>query len=139
MSAPELDAEMVRLYYAEHWRVGTIATQLGVHPDVVRRVLGLGQQRLPGPPRPRLVDPYRDFIAETLERYPRLRSTRLYDMLRERGYQGSPRSLPVQAPPGNHWRRGYCARHTTDRRLGLPPRPQVRGGRSSASWAKVLF
>jgi transposase len=73
--------------------VGTIASQLGLHPDVVRRVLGFGDARIPKPARPRLVDPYRDFIAETLDRYPRLRATRLYDMLRERGYQGSPRTL----------------------------------------------
>lgn len=38
---PEIDAEIRRLHFAEHWRVGTIATQLGVHADVVRRVLGL--------------------------------------------------------------------------------------------------
>lgn len=42
MTTPEVEAEILRLYYAEHWRVGTIAAQLGVHPDVVRRVLGLG-------------------------------------------------------------------------------------------------
>ncbi len=127
MSAPELDAEMVRLYYAEHWRVGTIATQLGVHPDVVRRVLGLGAQRLPGPPRPRLVDPYREFIAETLERYPRLRSTRLYDMLRERGYQGSPRTL-----------RSYVAevRPKPRREVYLRTEPLI-GEQAQVDWAYV--
>ena len=36
-----VEAEIRRLHYAEHWRVGTIASQLGVHPDVARRVLGL--------------------------------------------------------------------------------------------------
>jgi transposase len=95
MSAPpDVCAEVVRLYFAEHWRVGTIATQLGLHPDVVRRVLGVGAVRAPdAPPRARLVDPYRDFIDETLARYPRLRATRLYDMLRERGYRGAVRTL----------------------------------------------
>ena len=33
-------AEIRRLYFAEHWRRGTIAAQLGVHFDVVVRVLG---------------------------------------------------------------------------------------------------
>jgi len=93
MSTPELEAEITRLYYAEHWRVGTIAAQLGVHPDVVKRVLGAGAARAAGTPRPRLVDPYRDFIAETLARYPRLCATRLYDMLRDRGYAGAVRTL----------------------------------------------
>ncbi len=91
---PEILVEICRLYFVEHWRVGTIAAQLGLHRDVVRRVLGL-EPSPAGPPlvRPRLVDPYRDFIADTLDRYPRLRATRLYDMLRERGYRGSVRTL----------------------------------------------
>jgi transposase len=93
MTTPELEAEIVRLHFAEHWRVGTIAAQLGVHPDVVRRVLGIGEVAGDALPRPRLVGPYRDFIAETLAQYPRLRATRLYDMLRERGYKGAVRTL----------------------------------------------
>ena len=90
---PELEAEIVRLHYAEHWPVGTIATQLGAHPDQVRRVLGLGEARAPAAPRACLVDPYRPFIDETLAQYPKLRATRLYDMLRERGFPGSVRTL----------------------------------------------
>jgi hypothetical protein len=30
-------AEIRRLYFAEHWKRGTIATQLGVHFDTVVR------------------------------------------------------------------------------------------------------
>ncbi|MGE0397193.1 MAG: IS21 family transposase [Kofleriaceae bacterium] len=92
-STPELEAEMLRLHYAEHWPVGTIATQLSAHPDQVRRVLGLVDRRATSPIRARLVDPYRPFIDEQLARYPKLRATRLYDMLRERGYPGSVRTL----------------------------------------------
>jgi site-specific recombinase XerD len=44
-STPELEAEIVRLHYAEHWPVGTIATQLETHPDQVRRVLAIPAQR----------------------------------------------------------------------------------------------
>jgi transposase len=87
-TTPEIEAEIVRLHFAEHWKVGTIAAQLGLHPDLVRRVLGIGEARTPdGPPRPTVLDPYREFIQETLTRYPTLRATRLYDMLRERGYR----------------------------------------------------
>lgn len=92
-STPELEAEIVRLHYAEHWPVGTIATQLDAHPEQVRRVLGLGEPRAPAAPRARLVDPYRPFIDEQLARYPTLRATRLYDMLRQRGYAGSVRTV----------------------------------------------
>ena len=37
----EVEADIARLFHAEHWKVGTIAAQLDVHEDVVRRVLGL--------------------------------------------------------------------------------------------------
>lgn len=92
-TTPEVEAEIVRLHYAEHWPVGTIATQLGHHPDVVKRVLGLGTPRPPSSMKPRMVDPYREFIDDTLRRYPRLLATRLYDMVRERGFAGSVRTL----------------------------------------------
>lgn len=93
MSTPEQEAEMIRLHYAEHWRVGTIATQLSVHPDLVNRVLGLGPHRAMGIPRARMLDPYQDFIRLTLETYPKLCSTRLHDMIRSRGYLGAVRTL----------------------------------------------
>jgi len=80
----ETEVEIRRLFFAEHWRVGTIAAQLGVHEDVVRRVTGLTERKPPSTPRSRLVDPVADFISDTLERYPRLRATRLYDMVRDR-------------------------------------------------------
>src|SRR5438477_238777 len=74
--------------------VGTVASQLAGQEEVVRRVLGLLDRARPAPrPRPRLVDPFVDVIGETLSRYPRLRSTRLCDMLKARGYTGSPRTL----------------------------------------------
>lgn len=88
-----VEAEIRRLHHAEHWPVGTISTQLGLHADVVRRVLGLLEPRRVTAPRPRLVDPYAGFIDETLASYPRLRATRLYDMVRARGYPGSVRTL----------------------------------------------
>src|SRR6266511_6299997 len=92
--AAEVEAEIARLFHAEHWKVGTIAAQLGVHEDVVRRVLGLLRPRPERAERPSLlVVPYVDFINETLLKYPRLRSTRLLDMLKERGFRGSERTL----------------------------------------------
>lgn len=88
-----VEAEIRRLFYAEHFRVGTVATQLGVHHDVVRRVLGLLEPRRIPLPRPSILVPFADFIDETLHSYPRLRATRLFDMLKERGFGGSVRSV----------------------------------------------
>ena len=38
MISREIEAEILRLYHAEGWRVGTLARQLHVHRSVVRRV-----------------------------------------------------------------------------------------------------
>lgn len=86
------EAEIRRLYDAENWKRGTIAAQLGVHADVVDRVLDAGTGdggALIRPPRPSLLDPYVPFVEETLKAFPRLRATRLYDMIRARGFEGS--------------------------------------------------
>ena len=88
------EAEIRRLFFGEHWKKGTIAAQLGVHADVVGRVVGPhGPAPKSSAPRPTVLDPYQGFVLETLERYPTLVATRLYDMLRERGYTGSIRTL----------------------------------------------
>ena len=88
---PEIEAQILRYYHAERWRIGTIATQLHVHRDSVSRVLAqAGLPALGGLCRPSAIDPYLPFILETLEQFPRLRASRLYDMARVRGYPGRP-------------------------------------------------
>jgi transposase len=92
MISPELEGKILRLYHAERWRIGTIARELGVHHSVVRRVLahnGVSPGRL-YQLRPSIVDPFLAFITEKLDKYPRLRASRLYEMVRERGYPGGP-------------------------------------------------
>jgi hypothetical protein len=42
MVPKETEATIVRLYHAEHWKVGTIARQLKVHHETVRQVTGFG-------------------------------------------------------------------------------------------------
>jgi len=91
--AAELGAEIRRLFFAEHWKVGTISKQLGVHEDVVRRVAGLLSVRRVTPPQELVCGPYAAFIDETLAKYPTLRATRLHDMLKARGFTASVRSL----------------------------------------------
>ena len=81
--------EIRRLHDVEKWKRGTIVAELGVHADVVDRALDRGAERaLVLAPRPSLVDPYEPFIDETLKAHPRLRATRLFDMIRMRGYDG---------------------------------------------------
>jgi transposase len=90
MIAPELHAQIRRLFYAEHWRLNTIAAQLGVHHDTVCRAVESERFIRPGTQvRPSALDPYKAFLLATLEQYPRLRATRLWAMVRERGYSGS--------------------------------------------------
>ncbi len=89
MIPPETVAQIRHLFHAEHWKVGTIAAQLGVHHDTVRRALQTDRFNRDRIVRPTLVDPYTDFIRENLSRYPRLRATRIYQMIVARGYRGS--------------------------------------------------
>jgi transposase len=122
-----VEAEIRRLFFAEHWPMGTVASQLGVHPDVVRRVLGLLEPRRSSLPRPRLIDPFVGFIEETLSQYPRLRATRLHDMLHARGFQGSVRTL-----------REYVARvRPTPRREAFLRVEPLIGEQAQIDWAHV--
>ncbi|HET7158320.1 MAG TPA: IS21 family transposase, partial [Burkholderiales bacterium] len=91
MISRALESEIVRLYHTEHWPVGTIARQLRVHHATVHRVLAqAGVPVVPKIVRPSMVEPYRAFIIEILTNYPTLRASRLYTMVRERGYPGAP-------------------------------------------------
>jgi transposase len=89
MIPPEQHAEIRRLYFGEHWKVGTIAANLGLHHDTVRAALADTGSLRRGTCRRTLLDPYLPFIRDTLAQYPRLRATRLHEMLRTRGYPGS--------------------------------------------------
>ncbi|KYF94651.1 hypothetical protein BE20_05960 [Sorangium cellulosum] len=78
MIAKEKEAEVLRLYHGEKWPVGTIAGQLGLHHTTVQRVLGQAGVD------PKVVAPrFVPFIIEQLVKYPLLRSSRLFVMLKE--------------------------------------------------------
>ena len=86
----ESESEILRLVQAEKWPEATVAAELGVHHDVVTRVLAQDASGQPArQPRPSQLDPYKGFLLEQLERYPRLRATRLRAMIAERGFRGS--------------------------------------------------
>ena len=83
-------AEILRLYCAETWKIGTIARQLGVHHNTVRRIVAqAGVRRDPPGRRPSKIDPFMPFIRQTLATWPRLPASRLYHMTVARGYRGS--------------------------------------------------
>jgi len=86
----ELYAAIRRHFFVDHWKVGTIADQLEVHPDTVKRAISaerFNASRTAS--RKTLTDPFVPYIQEILERYPRLRATRVYEMVHARGYSGS--------------------------------------------------
>ena len=88
---PDLEAQILRYYHVERWRPGTIARQLHVHHGTVARVLAqAGLPRIGSPSRPSRIDPYLPFILGILEKFPTLTASRLYAMVRERGYSGGP-------------------------------------------------
>src|SRR5689334_3356591 len=93
MISPETRVQIRRYFYAEHWKIGTIAQALDVHPDTVRRAIEVERFQHAEPLRPSIVDPYLPFVREVLEQHPRLRATRLYQMIRDRGYAGSVEQL----------------------------------------------
>jgi transposase len=81
----ETRARIRHLFHAEHWKVGTIAAELCLHPETVARAIEterFGNKSIRGSS----VDEYAGFIRETLEKHPRLCATRIFEMIRLRGY-----------------------------------------------------
>jgi transposase len=90
MIADDVRVRIRRLFFAEHWKVHTISTSLGVHHETVELAIGhasFANHRFGSGPQK--LDPFRRFIIDTLGQYPRLTATRLFHMLLERGYEGS--------------------------------------------------
>lgn len=131
------EAEIRRLHFAEHWKVGTIGAQLGLHHDVIERVLRLGKGARSKPVEPSSTEStpavppelqgYEDFVTETLTQYPKLRATRLYDMLVERGYKGSVRMVR---------RHAAVVRPTPKSEVFLRTEPLI-GEQAQIDWAYV--
>jgi len=87
----ETEAKILRYHFVEQWKVGTIATQLGIHHSVVDRVLAqAGLPKVERSARSSMIDPYLPFIVETLNEFPTLTAARLYEMAKQRGYPGGP-------------------------------------------------
>lgn len=92
MISKEQHAKIRRLFYAEHWKVGTIARELGVGHETVERAIEAARLGPRGTTRKvvaSILDPYKPFLVDVLTQHPRLRSTRLHQMAVARGFAGS--------------------------------------------------
>lgn len=89
MISAETRAQIRHWFFAEHWKIGTIAQALRIHPDTVRHAIESDRFHRAQTLRACLTDAYLPLIRQALDQHPRLRATRIYQMLRERGYQGS--------------------------------------------------
>lgn len=86
----DIKANILRYHHVEKWRVGTIARQLNVHHTTVKRVLSeTGVSKHSILVQESMIDPFLAYITETLQRFPDLTASRLYNMVKERGYPGS--------------------------------------------------
>jgi len=67
MITEELRSKIRRLYFAEHWKAGTIAAEFGCHRDTVLHAME-ARSFLSETSRARaeLLDPCRGFLEETL-------------------------------------------------------------------------
>jgi hypothetical protein len=79
---------------------------LRVHHTTVSRVLlQAGLPRILQHPRRSTADPFLPFIRATLERFPTLTASRLYAMVRERGYAGGRITSAISSPAIGRGRR----------------------------------
>jgi transposase len=93
MISPETRVQIRRYFYAEHWKIGTIAQQLGLHADTVRHAIEAERFHPAERLGSSILDPYLEFVRQTLDQHPGLRATRLHQMIRDRGYTGSVEQL----------------------------------------------
>jgi transposase len=93
MISPETRVQIRRYFYAEHGKIGTIAQQLGLHADTVRLAIEAERFHPAEQLRASILDPYLEFVRQTLDPYPQLRATRLHQMIGDRGYTGSVEQL----------------------------------------------
>jgi transposase len=90
-TSKEIEAKILRYYHVEKWFVGTIAKQLHLHHNTVKRVLvQAGASKPENFNKLSIIDPYLPMIYKTLKEFPGLTASRLYAMVCERGYTGGP-------------------------------------------------
>ncbi len=85
----ETEAEILRLSFHEEWPVGTIAAQLNIHRSVVLRVISEAENiSAIKVEKPKFVEDHTPFILDMLKKYPDIHASRLFNMVKKRGYLG---------------------------------------------------
>jgi len=83
-----------QLYYAEHFKIYAICKALRVHHTTVKKIINPNFDNIKRRPlHVSSLDDYQAIIAEKLDLYPKIRATRLIQILADRGYKGSISSL----------------------------------------------
>ncbi len=88
----ETVARVRRLFFVEHMKINAISEEIGLHRDTIKRALAtetFGNKRY----HPSGLDPFRDYILETIANFPRIRAPRMRMLLMDRGYRGSVSSV----------------------------------------------
>jgi hypothetical protein len=106
--------------------VGAIAKELGIHHSVVTRVLDRVGLVREVERRPSRLDEFLPFIKDVLERYPKITASRLFGMVKERGYVGHP----------DHFRHAIQKRNRSGVGEGLGLDDRVVGGRRRGALKK---
>jgi len=86
-----IQAEILRLTYAERWRISQIARHLGINRKSVQKVAVRRSVALtPAPPAPRttVVTPFRARIQALLTEDPARPAVTIFQVLRQEGYRG---------------------------------------------------
>lgn len=90
MLSAEVQAKILALYYGSHWKIRTIAKELGVDRKSVRAVVSRRTVDLKPAARVRqsILNPFKNQVLELLQREPRITHTAALVRLREQGYLG---------------------------------------------------
>lgn len=90
MITPEVQAEILTLYFTEKQSVRAISVKLGVHRRSVQRVIDRRAVNLQPTRNPRhtILEPYREHVRDLLRKDPRITGTALLNAVRAIGYTG---------------------------------------------------
>lgn len=128
------DLFVIHQLHREGWSIAAIARHMGLDRKTVRKYLNAGLQAPvygPRAPRPRRLDPYRDYLKARVQAHPELSAMRLLREIRAMGYEGGRTAVTdylQQVRPAVE--RGY------EHRFETPPGQQ---GQADFAHFKVTF